>query len=80
MVEEHVNDRAEIGGYGRSIQSVSQIPWQAVDSNTDAALPPPFTEPVGPTAVLPESSAPFDYFSQIVDRSIVEILVQETNK
>ena len=73
--------RGRARGYGRRIQGVSQIPWQAVDSDTDAAPPPlPFTKPVGPSVVLPESSTPFDYFSQIVDRSIVEILTQETNK
>ena len=57
------------------------IPWQEVDSNSDEATPIlPFTEPVGPRCSLTECSTPFDFYSQLVDRSVVEILVTETNK
>ena len=72
-------------------QSVSQIPWQVVESNTDAAPPLlPFTEPVVPSLILPETVVPslilpesstlFGYFSQIVDQSIVEILINRSKQ
>ena len=61
--------------------TVAPIPWEKVHSNSDEATAiHSFTEPVGPTHPLPESSTPFDFYSQIVDRSVVEILVTETNK
>ena len=68
-------------GQGRRSQPVAQIPWQSVDTNSDATVNPlPFTEPVGPSSLLPVGSAPFDYYSQIIDRDVVDILVQETHK
>ena len=65
----------------RDKKNVAQIPWQSVDTNSDATINPlPFTEPVGLSSLLPVGSAPFDYYSQIIDRDVVDILVQETNK
>ena len=61
--------------------TVTPIPWQEVDFNSDDATPIlPFTELVGPRRSLPESSTPFDFYSELVDRSVVVILVTETNK
>ena len=52
-----------------------------IDPNLDADPPPlPFTEPVGPTSALPQSSVPLDSFVKVVSQSIVEKMVEETNK
>ena len=59
----------------------TQVPWEEVDLNSDEVTPIfPFTEPVGPVRRLPDHSTPFEFYSLIVDRSVVEILVTETNK
>ena len=59
----------------------TQVPWEEVDPNSDEVTPIfPFTEPVGPVRRLPDQSTPFEFYSLIVDRSVVEILVTETNK
>ena len=66
---------------GQRGMRITQIPWQEIDPNTDEVTPIfPFAEPVGPSHTLPEGSTPFEFYSQIVDRSVVEILVTETNK
>ena len=77
----HRGGRGRARATGRMRQPVVQILWQEVDHNLDVATPLiPFTEPVGPSVTLPEGSTPFDYFTQIVDRTVVQILVKETNK
>ena len=53
--------------------------WHTVHSDTDMSpLPLAFSEPVGPA--LPESNTAFDCFSRVINQSIVESLVEETNK
>ena len=76
------------GGRGRAREqratrqpSVTQVPWEEVDPNSDEVTPIfPFTEPVGPVHRLPDQSTPFEFYSLIVDRSVVEILVTQTSK
>ena len=66
---------------GQSVASNAEVPWQMIDPDMDADPPPlPFTEPVGPTSALPQSSVPLDSFLKVVSQSIVEKMVEETNK
>ena len=58
-----------------------ELPWQVVDSGSDIAPTPfSFTEQVGPTIELSDRRTPFDCFTQVINQSIVESLVEETNK
>ena len=66
---------------GRRRPNAVELPWQRVHSDTDTSPPSlVFSQSVGPTTVLPDDSTPFDCFSQIITQSIVESLVEETNK
>ena len=85
---EYLEEQGQRGGRGRARgqrptrqPSVAEVPWEEVDPNSDEVTPIlPFTEPVGPVRSLPDHSTPFEFYSLIVDRSVVEILVTEINK
>ena len=55
--------------------------WEPVESICDVTPPQlPFTESVGSNLQFPSESQPVDFFRHLLDNSLLELLVQETNR
>ena len=69
------------GGGPRSSQRTSTLPWVPVDANNDTALPPlPFSADVGPNLSLPPDPKPIDFFRSLFCPTILQLIVDETNR
>ena len=58
-----------------------ELHWKKVDQGSDRPpIPCPFSEPTGPTLQLPPNPQPIDFFHQLIDTSVIRLLVDETNR
>ena len=59
----------------------SSIPWLATTPESDQTVAAtPFLGSPGPQLDLPEHHQPVDYFEQIVDDDILQLIATETNR
>ena len=57
------------------------LSWQPVDCNADSLPSPfPFHGAAGPTTRMPDDSTPLDFFKQLFDDTIIDLIVTETNR
>ena len=60
---------------------MSSLQWEVADSATDVApILPPFTKTHGPRTTLGAEASPLDFFSLLFDDSVLDLLVEETNR
>jgi len=58
-----------------------ELHWKKVAQGSDRPpIPCPFSEPTGPTLQLPPNPQPIDFFHQLIDTSVIQLLVDETNR
>jgi len=66
---------------GLSSGQTSSLQWEVADSSTDVAPTlPPFTKTHGPRVTLGTEASPLDFFSLFFDDSVLDLLVEETNR
>ena len=59
----------------------SSLQWEVADSATDVPPTlPPFTKTHGPQTTLGAEASPIDFFSLFFDDSVLDLLVEETNR
>ena len=57
------------------------IRWQTVDQESDfAPIPNQFSEQTGPVSQLPSTPQLIDFFYQLIDTTVLQLLVDETNR
>lgn len=74
--------RGSRGDGGSSLHpAVEPLNWQATNEESDIPPTPfPFLETTGPTLQLPPNPQPIDFFSQLLDGPVIQLLVDETNR
>lgn len=74
-------DQTRQRGSSSGRRASSPLQWQPVDSATDTA-PTPFTfsEQVGPTNQMPDESVPVDFLRLLLNDTLINLLVTETNR
>ena len=73
------------GGRGRGRQAsrgrTSIVPWVITTPGNDQQPPPkPFTATKATNLHLPQDPQPIDYFSQLVDHDVLQLIADETNR
>ena len=78
--------RGSRGGRGRgqgcqSRVTPSSLPWREVRPETDTAPPRlHFSEEIGPTIQMPPGAQPVEFFRHLFDDSVLQLIVDETNR
>ena len=77
--------RRSTGGRGRGRQAsrgrTSIVPWVITTPGNDQQPPPkPFTATKATNLHLPQDPQPIDYFSQLVDHDVLQLIADETNR
>ena len=68
-------------GQGRSHVTPSTLPWREVRHETDLAPPClQFSEETGPTFQMPPDTQPINFFRHLLDDSVLQLIVDETNR